>query len=134
MALMHMSVHYNKEQDKLVYDRKLRDGPGETMYGLEVCKALHLPHEFLENAYTLRNKYNPKTGSMLEWKTSRYNSKKLRGICEECNAEFSTEVHHIAQQKDAQNNGFIGSFHKKSFGKFEIIVRKMSFKGTSLCK
>ena len=95
-----------------MYDRKLREGPGETMYGLEVCKALHLPHEFLENAYTLRNKYNPKTGSMLEWKTSRYNSKKLRGICEECNAEFSTEVHHVVQQKDAQDNGYIGSFHK----------------------
>ena len=29
MSLMHMSVHYNKEKDKLVYDRKLRDGPGK---------------------------------------------------------------------------------------------------------
>ena len=112
LALKHMSVFYNKEKDKLVYDRKLRDGPGESMYGLEVCKSLHLPSEFLENAHTLRNKYNDKTSSILEWKQSHYNSKKLRGLCELCKEEFSTEVHHIEHQKDAQDNGYIGSFHK----------------------
>lgn len=128
MALMHMSVHYNKEEDKLVYDRKLREGPGETMYGLEVCKALHLPYDFLENAYVLRNKYNPKTGSILEWKSSRYNSKKLRGICEECKREFSTEVHHIAQQKDAQENGYIGSFHKNHVANLKSLCEKCHLK------
>ena len=48
MQLMHMAVHYDKSKDKLVYDRKLKDGPGQSMYGLEVCKSLHLPYEFLE--------------------------------------------------------------------------------------
>ena len=128
MSLMHMSVHYNKEKDKLVYDRKLHEGPGETMYGLEVCKALHLPHQFLENAYALRNKYNPKTGSMLEWKTSRYNSKKIRGLCEECQSEFSTEVHHVAHQKDAQDNGYIGSFHKNHVANLKSLCEKCHLK------
>lgn len=114
LSLNHMAVRYDRESDKLVYDRKLRDGPGENMYGLEVCKALHLPQSFLENAYELRNKYNPASGSILEWKSSRYNSKKLRGVCEECNKSFSTEVHHIAHQADAQENGYIGSFHKNN--------------------
>ena len=114
LALKHMAVRYDKSKDKLVYDRKLKDGPGESMYGLEVCKALHLPFAFLENANALRNKYNPKTGSILEWKQSRYNSQKLRGVCEECNKEFSTEVHHVAHQADANDNGYIGSFHKNS--------------------
>jgi hypothetical protein len=84
------------------------------MYGLEVCKALHLPNAFLENAHTLRNKYNPSAGSILDWKTSRYNSKKLRGVCEECNKAFSTEVHHIEHQAAAKDNGYIGSFHKNN--------------------
>lgn len=112
LALNHMAVHYNREKDVLEYDRKLRDGPGESMYGLEVCKALHLPNSFLENAHALRNKYNPVTSSILEWKHSRYNSNKLRGVCEECQTAFSTEVHHIAHQKTAQDNGYIGGFHK----------------------
>ena len=65
---------------------------------------------------------------MLEWKTSRYNSQKLRGICEECHAEFSTEVHHIAQQKDAQDNGFIGSFHKNHLANLKSLCEKCHLK------
>ena len=42
----HMEVTYNRETDTLVYDRKLKEGPGDSMYGLEVCKALHLPDDF----------------------------------------------------------------------------------------
>ena len=128
LSLKHMAVHYDKSKDKLVYDRKLKDGPGQSMYGLEVCKALHLPNEFLENANNLRNKYNPQTGSILEWKQSRYNSKKLRGICEECNEEFSTEVHHVAHQCDADKNGFIGSFHKNTLANLKSLCEKCHLK------
>ena len=31
-----MTVRYD-ETGKLVYDRKLKDGSGDSMYGLEVC-------------------------------------------------------------------------------------------------
>ena len=48
-----MTVVYNRELDSLVYDRKLKDGPGDSMYGLEVCKALDLPSSFLERAIRL---------------------------------------------------------------------------------
>jgi DNA mismatch repair protein MutS len=128
MCLMHMAVHYDKAKDKLVYDRKLKEGPGQSMYGLEVCKALHLPFDFLEAANALRNKYNPQSGSILEWKQSRYNSQKLRGLCEECNTEFSTEVHHVAHQKDAADNGFIGSFHKNSLANLRSLCEACHLK------
>jgi DNA mismatch repair protein MutS len=128
LSLKHMAVSYDKTKDKLVYDRKLHDGPGQSMYGLEVCKSLHLPSEFLEQAHAIRNKYNVKTGSILEWKHSRYNSNKLRGICEECQEEFSTEVHHIAHQKDAQENGYIGSFHKNHLANLKALCEKCHLK------
>jgi DNA mismatch repair protein MutS len=124
LMLKHMAVNYDKSKDKLVYDRKLKEGPGESMYGLEVCKALHLPFDFLEKANALRNKYNPKTASILEWKQSRYNSNKLRGICEECQSEFSTEVHHVAHQCDADENGYIGSFHKNAIPNLRSLCEK----------
>ena len=50
LKLKHMAVAYNKAQDMLVYDRKLQDGPGESMYGLEVCKSLHLPTLFFRES------------------------------------------------------------------------------------
>ena len=112
LLLKHMTVVYNKEKDKLIYDRKIKNGPGENMYGLEVCKSLHLPQNFLQKAHELRNKYNKKTSSMLAYDTSRYNSQKLKGLCEMCHEEFSTEVHHKLPQKAADDNGYIGSVHK----------------------
>ncbi len=117
LLLKHMTVIYDKEKDTLVYDRKLKDGPGESMYGLEVCKSLHLPDKFLKHAHNIRNKYNKKTSSILSYKTSQYNSSKLRGFCEKCKTSFSDEVHHIHQQKEAASNGFIADkFHKNSMG------------------
>ena len=112
LTLKHMSVMYDKESDTLVYNRKLQDGSGESMYGLEVCKSLHLPNNFLSLAHNIRNKYNPTTKSILDYKTSHFNSKKIKGICQLCKKSIGTEVHHLQHQEDADINGFIESFHK----------------------
>lgn len=111
MTLKHMSVYYDAQLDKLIYDRLLRDGPGNNMYGLEVCKALNLPTDFVDLAFTIRNKYNEdeKPVSLLD--TSRFNSKKLKDVCEICGKK-SSEVHHLQYQKNANENDMIGHFHK----------------------
>jgi len=111
VSINHMTVMYNKELDALVYDRKLRDGPGNNMYGLEVCKSLNLPQYFLECANNIRMKYHPESASILETKPSAYNVKHLKGVCEKCGQTFSSEVHHLQHQKEANDKGFI---HKQS--------------------
>lgn len=118
LRLAHMRVFYDKSHDTLVYDRKLQDGSGESMYGLEVCKSLHLPEEFLEYANSIRVKYrgvNSKTptSSILEDATpSRYNAAKLRRVCELCEKKRGTEVHHLQHQENADSNDYIGHMHK----------------------
>jgi len=124
LVLKHLTVSYNKEQDKLIYDRKLKDGSGESMYGLEVCKSLHLPAEFLRQANAIRNKYNRCSGSILSYKKSRYNSNKVMGICEHCKLVLSDETHHVHQQKEASDNGYINSFHKNTHGNLVCICSK----------
>lgn len=109
VKLKHMSVIFDKEHDKLIYDRKLKDGPGNSMYGLEVCKSLNLPQDFLDAAYDIRMKYHPEGASVLSLKTSRYNSKKIVGMCEKCKENVGKEVHHLQYQKDADTNGVINS-------------------------
>jgi DNA mismatch repair protein MutS len=109
----HMAVHYDRALDCLVYDRKLKDGSGPRIYGLEVCKSLYLEDEFLEKAYELRNKYYPETKGILSSPGTVYNARKLKSVlCENCGINKAEEVHHLQQQKDANDNGFIGSFHK----------------------
>jgi DNA mismatch repair protein MutS len=112
LALKHMAVHYDRELDCLVYDRLLKDGPGDNMYGLEVCKSLHLPTEFLDKAFEIRNKYFPEKAGTLSQKTSQYNTQKVRSLCELCQKALSTEIHHLEMQKDADADGFIGAVHK----------------------
>ena len=118
LSLKHMSVHYDREKHMLIYDRKLKEGPGDNMYGLEVCRSLNLPKDFLELANNIRIKYDKdKSSSILSLKESKYNNKKIRSICEECKEEYSTEVHHIIPQKMADDKGFIkrkdgSKFHK----------------------
>jgi DNA mismatch repair protein MutS len=112
LALKHMAVHYDRELDCLVYDRLLKDGPGDNMYGLEVCKSLHLPTEFLDKAFEIRNKYFPEKAGTLDQKTSHYNAKKVRSLCELCQKVLSTEIHHLEMQQNADEDGFIGTMHK----------------------
>lgn len=113
VCLKHMSVIYDRASDSLIYDRRLQEGPGNRMYGLEVCKSLHLPPEFLEMAYTIRNKYHSMDGGgALSHPTSHYNVKKVRGMCEMCQMSLGEEIHHLQPQQHADKDGFIGHFHK----------------------
>lgn len=112
LALKHMSVIYDREKDCLIYDRKLKDGAGTRTYGLEVCKSLYLPQDFLDKAYLIRNKYYPDTKGELSQHSTRYNAAKIRGVCEFCKENVGEEIHHLQHQKDADENGFIDNFHK----------------------
>ena len=115
LALKHMTVRYDRETGKLIYDRKLNDGSGDSVYGLEVCKSLDLPDEFLDNAYKIRNKYDVKKISVLESKTSHFNTRKIIGLCELCNKKPAAEVHHLAYQSNANENGYIDyEMHKNN--------------------
>jgi DNA mismatch repair protein MutS len=112
LELMHMQVAYDREKNELIYDRKLKIGPGDNMYGLEVCKSLNLPDKFLERAHTIRIKYNEKEQNILEKSTSHFNKKKIKGLCEICNNQVSSEVHHLKHQNKANAKNFIDNHHK----------------------
>ena len=114
LSLKHLRVKYNHELKKLVYDRKLEDGAGDSIYGLEVCKSLHLPDDFLKRAYEIRGKYINQNENLniLSLKTSAHNREKVRGICEICKKNMGTEIHHLQYQRDADKVGHIKHFHK----------------------
>ena len=108
VGIKHMSVIYDLTNDCLVYDRKLKDGPGNNMYGLEVCKSLSLPSDFLINANNIRMKYHPESASILDNKQSHFNAKHISGgICENCGTREAEEVHHLLYQSHANNAGTI---------------------------
>ena len=108
VGMKHMSVIYDKERDCLIYNRTLQDGPGNNMYGLEVCKSLSLPQDFLENAHNIRMKYHPESASVLDKKGSHFNTKHITGgICESCKVNPAADVHHMIFQNEADDKGTI---------------------------
>ena len=106
-----MKVAYDKTSNSMVYDRKLRSGPGESLYGLEVCKSLHLPSEFISRAYNIREKYCS-SRNLLTFGTSRYNTKKVKSVCEICKSKPGVDIHHLQYQTHADDKGYINNFHK----------------------
>ena len=56
-------------------------------------------------------KRTPEERNVLSQENSHYNAKKIRGNCEMCGQKGS-EVHHLEYQQEADENGFIGHFHK----------------------
>lgn len=99
----HLAVNYDEGLDTLQYVRKLRDGPGNAVYGLEVCRALHMPDAFTERAGQIRRILVGQESSVISQRKSRYNSRKVVGTCERC-GKASTETHHLQHQVSAVGN------------------------------
>ena len=118
LSINHLSVNYDNEKNILIFDRKLREGSGESIYGLEVCKSLDLDKDFIELAYTIR-KENLGNLNLIKYKKSKYNSNLILDKCHICKTNDATETHHIRFQKDADEDGFIDNFHKNK--KFNLI-------------
>ena len=118
----HLKVQFDYETQQIYYDRHIHDGPGESMYGLEVCKSLKMPQVFIDRCFEIRNSYIHNKNNVLTMKISKYNKEKLKYKCEYCNENLATEIHHLKYQKDANNNQYIeNSFHKNHNGNLASI-------------
>lgn len=114
LMVCHLGVNY--DGTKLIYDRVLKPGAGETLYGIEVCRALDLEPEFMAIAQTIRHNVLAIEPMIVSTKRTRYNAKVFKdALCKMCRQNRATEVHHIVQQKDADLNGnVLGRFHKNA--------------------
>jgi DNA mismatch repair protein MutS len=122
LKIFHLKVHYDKVKDLLIYDRNLEPGPGNTYYGLEVAKAMNIPSEYLELANTIR-----KDLLQEKIKESSYNSNLTVESCEicKCSINHMLEVHHIVQQSEANNNGFLpNGLHKNNLRNLIVLCSK----------
>ncbi len=129
LCMKHMRVEYNPKEGKLIYKRNLVDGPGNNMYGLEVCKSLGLTDEFIDLANDIRFNLFPNEKTILEKDQSRYNSKKIKNKCQFCDND-GEEVHHLNPQELADNLGNIRHFKKNHKANLVNICKKCHRKFT----
>ncbi len=118
---LHLSVMYQDEEDKLLFDRKLKHGSGSSMYGLEYAKSLHMDREFLSVANEIRKKLTDDYSAierLSQKKTSKYNKELFASTCVIC-GRACDDVHHIKEQARANKDGFIG--HVNANHKYNLI-------------
>ena len=48
------------KNNQVIYNRILKDGSGDSLYGLEIAKSLDIGSEFMKNAFNVRSKLENK--------------------------------------------------------------------------
>ncbi len=121
LSIKHMKAYYDDKMRVMIYDRKLVQGSGKSVYGLEIAKYLGLNKEIIDFAKSITIEYESiedKT-DFVRRKRSNYNSKVFVDVCEICGKK-GEETHHNVEQSKADKNGICEYFHKNS--KFNITI------------
>jgi len=109
----HMETIYNNKTGKLIYNRKLKLGSGNAIYGLEVAKAMDLDNDFILLANQIRHEVLGISNNIIEKKSSQYNANVILNNCKICDSK-ADEVHHMKPQAIANTDGFIDHHHKNA--------------------
>lgn len=107
ISICHMHVETDPETGKIYYDRKLKSGRGNELYGLEVCDTLGMPTEFMAIAHKVRKTIQNVPHDIVADKWSRYNKAVNVDICKVCNKAPAEDTHHIVPQETVDESGFV---------------------------
>ena len=111
LNVFHLKIEYDAETETLIYKRKLEEGSGPAIYGLEVCKSLDLGDNFISLARNVQMEISDINQTLLNEKHSNYNKDLMMDKCQICNNK-SEHTHHIKEQCTANSNGIIDNHHK----------------------
>ena len=118
LVIKHFKV--KMEDGKIGFDRKLREGSGDSNYGIEIANYLDISPTFIKMCHNFRNRFVGNSLNILDNKRSRYNTKVIMDSCSMCGERENLHTHHIREQHDANEDGMIGHFHKNK--KFNLMV------------
>nr|AFM97563.1 MutS-like protein [Ellisella sp. DFH11-8B] len=109
----HLSV-IQREDLGIIYERKLKPGPGPSQYGIEVMGHIINDKEFYSSALKYRQLINwkspslrpqSKSSSLAVFRPSKYNTKVFIDSCEICGAPAEA-IHHIKPKRLCEGHSF----------------------------
>ena len=131
VRVCHLSVSF--DSGKVLFERKLKEGPGGSMYGLEVCEFLGMDPEFVARAFQIRSMITlDKADRAIKAKPrpSRYNSKKMVQQCEGCGyspklpTDTPLHTHHVKHQSFADENMMINGVSKNALSNLRVLCKQ----------
>ena len=132
LKIYHLEVHYDANTKTLIYDRKLRDGAGTGLYGLEVARFLELDSRFMDVAFEIRNTILGNDSLVFSSTVSNYNQDLYLVKCNICgykpiyDTDIRLETHHINFQCNADKDGNFKElgFHKNVEHNLAVLCRE----------
>ena len=111
----HLSVRHDPERDVLIFDRQLRDGPGESIYGVMVARYIINDPEFNKLTQDIKHEMLGQQNKILRDKSSRYDKNLFMDSCSVCDKKLveGDHTHHINFQKDCKDGFVINKPHLK---------------------
>ncbi len=124
----HLSVSYDNKRDALIFDRKLKEGSGDSVYGITVAKYIINDKEFIDMALEIKNELTQGYESLISGKTSRYNSDVYIHECQLCHKKdvngviSNLQTHHINFQKNCVDGFSKDKPHIRKNDKANLVV------------
>lgn len=125
----HLSVSYDDKNDRLVFDRILKEGSGEEIYGITVAKYIIQDNDFTTMANDIKNEILGMKNGIIQPKVSKYNSQVYVDKCYICGKQLQVkddivnlDTHHINHQKDCINGVVSDKKYIKKNDKSNLIV------------
>ena len=109
IKFMHLTISYDINLKTIIYGRKLEEGPGSNLYGIEIANYIIEDDLFIENATKIRNTILNQDTLLLNSKVSNYNSKLYIDNCSICGINGETyplDTHHIKEQYTFDKDDF----------------------------
>lgn len=119
LRICHLEINYDEATGNLIYNRKLKDGSGSSVYGLLVAKHLGLPDNFIATAKRVLSELMGEQETLLNCAKSRYNAKLYIDSCAICgktHAQTELQTHHIIEQNLANEKGIVQDIIKTKEG------------------
>jgi DNA mismatch repair protein MutS len=123
LRVSHLSVSKDMGTGVMIYDRKLKDGPGDSIYGILVAETLDLPPDFIAKAYEVAQYVRGQPKNLVSPVAARYNREVYLDVCRLCGGHSELQTHHLQEQHTADANGMIGHMHKNNKGNLVVLCR-----------
>ena len=100
IRFMHLDIKYDELLKDVIYGRKLKEGIGESIYGIEIAKFILNDNDFIKIANGIRNDLIEVNNSLVNPKQSTYNNAVYVDKCHICGIQINLDVHHITYQEE----------------------------------
>ena len=125
LSFKHLTIKH--DSDKIEYLRKLEDGLGDSIYGIEIAKFIVDDIDFINSANDIRNKLLNHNTNILEPKISNYNKDLYVNKCAVCDKNIKDEdlhTHHIKEQHEFNKYKLLGHIKKDNINNLVVLCQQ----------